>query len=167
MAKQVLANLETWGTSRGKLNANFTELYTVTDALQANAGIPFRKTTNITSAAAATPIHVLPAATVGAGKKAYITGIILNVSGATAWTDLVGTVVNIQDTANSPIVGAIFDKTALLGNVTLGIFSAGCALSAPISQGLGFTTAKGIDIAADANFAAGSDIIITIFGYIA
>lgn len=131
-----------------------------------DSGKPFRKTVVLTSAAAGTPVHVLAAASVGTGKTAYISHFILNVDGATAWTDDTALVVNLQDTADVPVVGAVIDKSVLLGNVTLGMFSDGVTLDVPISQGAGFTATKGIDIVADGNFAAGSDIIITVFGYI-
>lgn len=151
------ANLVTIGNQSGTNTGDET----------GESGKPFRKTVTLTAAAAATPVNVLLAATVGAGKKAYVSQILLKVDGATAWEDETATIVTIQDTADVPVVGATFAKSALTGNAFLGLFSTGVTVDDEISEGEGFTTAKGIDIVADANFAAGSDIIVTVFGYIA
>jgi hypothetical protein len=155
-------------------NANFGELYAAKTsdaaailALQSavttlqGAGTPFNVTANLTSAAAATPVHILPAASVTAGKKAYVTAVFLSVGGGTAWTDVTATAVMLQDTAGTPIVGATWLKALLTGNATpLTPSSFGSAMAT------GFTAAKGLDIAADANFAAGSTITVRVFGYI-
>ncbi len=127
------------------------------------SGLPFRKTKTLTAAAAATAIHVLTDAEVGT-KTAYVHQIILEVSGATAWTDSTGTIVTVQDTA--AVVGATYAKAQLTGSAVLGLFSTGVTLAAPIKAGTGFTAAKGLDIVADHNFAAGSDIIVTVVGFI-
>ena len=89
-------------------------------------------------------------------KKAYITGLLVTVNGATAWTDITATVVKIQDTAGSPLVGATVSKTQLTGNAILGKLSTGVVLGAYISLGTGFTTNKGIDVSAFLGRAAGS-----------
>ena len=157
MAKIVLANGDTGLTIRGGINTMMTELY---------SGLSFRSVKTLTSAAAATPVEIISAATIGAGRKAYVTSILLTVSGATAWTDSTGTIVTIQDTNGSPVLGATFAKAQLTGNAVLSHLSAG-VLSVPILTGVGFTTAKGLTISADSDFDAGSDIIVTVCGYIA
>jgi len=130
------------------------------------AGEPFRKTVTLTAAAAATPVNILTAAEVGAGRKAYVDVMIAKVNGATAWTDATATIVKIQDTADTPIVGVTMAKAQLTGNAVLGLLSTGVTLAAPVSTGVGFTAAKGLDIVADAIFGAGSDLVVTVTGYI-
>jgi hypothetical protein len=158
-------------------DSNFDELYAadvvLTSAvataqgagtLALSAGTPFMVTANLTSAAAGTAVHILPAATVGAAKKAYGSRVAILVNGATAWTDITGTVVQIQDTNGTPVVGATWLKALLIGNAVLTDALASTLGPAMVN---GFTTAKGIDIVADANFAAGSTINVRIWGYIA
>lgn len=150
-------------------NANFTELYAAktTDqaaiaALQA-PGTPFNLTATLTSAAAATPSHIVPAASVTGSKKIYITAIYLKVGGGTAWTDVTATKVQLQDTAGTPIVAATFLKALLTGNAVLQGSGASTILAGMVD---GLTAAKGLDIVGDANFAAGSTITVRVVGYI-
>lgn len=157
MAQSTITNGQGAGSVRAALNSMFGDLY---------GTVPFTVTASLTAAAAGTPVHVLPAASVPAGKKAYITEVLLNVNGGTAWTDLTATVVKLQDTAASPVVGVTIPKALLLGNALVSLFTATLTLATLILRGTGFTTAKGIDIVADANFAAGSDIYVTISGVI-
>jgi hypothetical protein len=162
-----------------KVNANFDELYAAktgdeaaivaaqADAtLALSAGIPFRATTSLTSIAAAAGSTILLAASVPAGKKAVITGMILNVNGGTAWTDVTATGLTIQDTASSPVLGLTIDKALLIANAVIGLTSLGIVLANPVTQGIGFTTAKGLTIKGDGNFAAGSTIYVTLVGYL-
>jgi len=160
-------------------NGNFDELYAAesadaiaiaaaqADATAAlNAGKPFRVTGILTAAAAGTAIHVLTDAQVGAGKKAYLTGMILSVNGATPWTDVTATLVKVQDTNVSPLIGPTVPKALLIASANIGLTSLTVTLGNAVARGTGFTTAKGLDILADANFAAGSDIYVTLIGYI-
>lgn len=118
----------------------------------------------LTAAAAATPVHVIPAAKIAAGKKFYPLGMILSVGGATAWTDSTATVVKLQDTAASPVAAVSVAKAQLTANAVLGFPSTGVTLQTPVRTGVGMTAAKGIDVVGDAVFAAGSDISVTVFG---
>lgn len=120
----------------------------------------------LTAAAAATPVHVIPAAQVPAGKKFYLLGFLLSVGGTTAWTDSTATVVKLQDTAGSPVSAVSVAKAQLTSQAQLGMLSAGVTLQTPVRTGVGLTAAKGLDIVGDAVFAAGSDITITAFGVI-
>lgn len=129
------------------------------------SGKPFRKTTTLTSAAAATPVHILTDAEVGTGKVVYVEKVLLTVNGVTAWTDTTGTVVKIQDTAAT--LGLTFPKSILTGDAVLGELSTSVVISPAILLGSGFTSGKGLDIVADHVFAAGDDIVVTVFGYIA
>lgn len=133
------------------------------------AGVPVSPqifTATLTAAAAATPVHVIPDASVGAGKKVYVTQVILTVNGATAWTDVSATVVNLQDTAVSPVLLSTYAKAGLTANATLGLLGSNITPAAALRTGAGLTTAKGLDIAADANFAAGSNIVVTVVAFI-
>jgi hypothetical protein len=132
-----------------------------------NSMLPFSVSATLTSALAGTVVHIIPVASVPAGKKVYVTDFIIVVNGATAWSDATATLVKIQDTAASPVVGATFAKAGLTGNALIGKTSASVVLAAPILLGSGFTASKGLDIVGDANFAAGSNIVATVTGYIA
>lgn len=163
MAKYVLADGDAAATFLAGFNNNSDYAY----ASIAMSGRPFRRTVTLTSAAAATPVNIVTAAEVAALEKVYVTSILLNVNGATPWTDATATIVTIQDTAASPVVGATFAKAQLTANAALGMLSAGCTLAAPILTGVGFTADKGLDIAADGNFAGGSNIVVTVCGFVA
>lgn len=118
----------------------------------------------LTSAAAATPVHLIPVGSVPTGKKIYISSMLMNVNGATAWTDTTGTKVLLQDTAAVEALEAA--KAQLTGNAALSLVSAGITLKNPILQGIGLTVNDGLDIVADHNFAAGSDLYVTVTAYI-
>ena len=148
------------------VSTDVSDLETIVTGITAEAGIPFRKTATLTSAAAGTAVHVLTDADVGS-KTAYIMGAILKVDGSTAWTDSTGTIVKIQDTADIPVVGLTYAKTNLTDSAVLVLGSTGVTIGDAVAEGSGFTAAKGLDIIADANFAAGDNIKITIYGYMA
>lgn len=120
----------------------------------------------LTAAAAATPVHVIAAAKVPAGKKFYLLDFLLSVGGATAWTDSTATVVTLKDTAASPVLAVSVAKAQLTSQAQLGKLSTGVTLQTNVRTGVGLTAAKGLDIVADAVFAAGSDITITAFGIV-
>jgi hypothetical protein len=123
-------------------------------------------TADLTAAAAGTAVHLIPASQVPAGKKVYIVDFLLNVGGATAWTDATATIVKLQDTAASPVVAATIAKAQLTGNANLAKLSTGVTLGAPVLTGAGLTAAKGLDIVADAVFGAGSTIHATVVAVI-
>lgn len=160
-----------------KADANFAECYAADVTLQANidalsasalnAGIPFRVTNKITAVAAKTAVHLLPDPAVPAGKAVHISHILVNVSGSTAWSGGSGTELYIKDTATSAKTGVTIAATALTGNAVIDSFAADDVVATTfILLNTGFTAAKGIDIKADENFGAGSDIYVTIEGYI-
>ena len=138
----------------------------IVEGITAKAGIPFRKTATLTAADAGTAVHVLTDADVGS-KTAYLLGAILKVDGPTAWTDDNAAIVKIQDTNGTPVVGLTYAKAELKGNAVLVLGSAGVTIGDAVADGTGFTAAKGLDIIADANFAAGDNIKVTIYGYMA
>ena len=129
-------------------------------AITAEAGIPFKATATLTSAAGATEVVLLADAKVPAGKKVYLHSIFASVDGATEWAAV--TKVSVKDSAD--VEGASFAVADLLANANLTIADA--TLADPIAQGVGFTAEKGLEIVADAN-GTGSNLIVTVFGYIA
>jgi len=127
-------------------------------------GVPFYARATLTAAAAGAAVHIVPVASVPAGKKILPLDIVLNVSGGTAWTDATATIVKIQDTAGTPVVAATYAKAGLTANAVLGKMGANITTGVPIKTGVGLTADKGLDIVADANFGARSDIIVSVFG---
>jgi len=120
----------------------------------------------LTATAAGTPVAVIPAASVPAGKKFYLLGAPLSVGGTTAWTDATATIVKLQDTAASPVVAVTYAKAQLTSQAQLVFLSTGVTLATPVRTGVGLTAAKGLDVVGDANFTAGSDITVTAYGII-
>lgn len=147
-----------------KLGERLGGIETAIDEVRA-PGIPFYARATLTAAAAGTPVHVVPAANVPAGKKILPIDIVLNVSNSTAWTDDTATIVKLQDTAGTPVVAATYAKAGLTANAVLGKMGANITTGVPIKTGVGLTADKGLDIVGDANFGAGSDIIVSVFGY--
>lgn len=135
--------------------ADLTDIQEQVDAITEDSGIPFIKTATLASAAAATPVTVVE---VPAGKKAVVTQVIATVSGTTAWSTT--TKVSLQDTANTPVVGAEFAASDMISKATLTLADA--TVKAALA---GFTVAKDLVIVGDAN-GTGSDLIVTVIGYI-
>lgn len=140
--------------------ASLVDIQAEVTAITAEAGIPFKATATLTSAAAATEVVLLADAKVPAGKKVYLHSIFASVDGATEWAT--ATKVSIKDSAD--VEGASFAVSDLIANANLTIADA--TLLDPVAQGAGFTAAKGLEIVADAN-GTGSNLIVTVFGYIA
>ena len=140
------------------------------DAIVAAANLGgkyFRKTAVLTSALATTPVDILTSAEVGAGKKAYITSLLVSVGGTDVWAGT-GTVVLIRDKAASPVTAISLAKAQLGANAVLGMVSTGVTLATPVRTGVGMTTAKGLELVADGTFeTTGSDLSVTVCGYIA
>lgn len=146
--------------------ASLVDIQAEVTAAKALAGIPFHKVVTLTAAAAGTAVDILTDANVGSGKKAYITHILVTVGGATAWTDDTATVVKIQDKNSSAVVGVTIAKAQLTNAAILGMLSAGVTLADAVKLGTGFTAAKGLVVVADANFAAGSNLAVTVAGFV-
>lgn len=150
----------------GGYNTRITAVEGVVASLAADPGVPFRKTVKLTSAAATVPVEIIAAADVGAGKSIYITSLYANVNGGDAWAGT-GTVVKVQDTAESPVAAITFAKAQLTANAQLMFGSTGVTLGDGIKDGTGMTEAKGLEILADGTFeASGSDLIVTVCGFI-
>jgi hypothetical protein len=160
------------------INDNFTECYAQDATLQDNidalsgtalmAGIPFRYTEKIVSTAAGTAVPVVPVSAVPAGKKVYLTGILVNVSGSTAWTDGTAATFLIVDTAASPLTLVSIVKAGLTGNRVVDSFAAtNVTTGTAVLLGAGAGEGCGLSIKGNANYTAGSDIYVTLTGYIA
>ena len=133
--------------------------------LQKGPGIPFRKTVKLTSADATTAVEIIADAAVGTGKCVYITGFYANVNGSDAWAGA-GNNVIVRDRATSPVAAITLAKAQLTTNAQLMFGSTGVTLGDGIKDGTGMTEAKGLTIVGDGAFTAGSDLIVTITGFI-
>jgi predicted RecA/RadA family phage recombinase len=142
------------------------DMYSKVKEITLDTGIPFTKTVTLSAAAAETPIDIITDGETN-GKSVHVTSGMFTVSGSTAWTDTTATVVTVQDTADTPVTGVTIAKAALTANAVLVLTSANVTLGAAVSQNSGFTAGKGLTIKGDANFAAGSDLVVTITGYLA
>lgn len=149
----------------GGYETRLAAVETVVSGLAKDPGIPFRKTVKLTSAAATTPVEIIADADVGAGKCVYINSLYANVNGGDAWAGT-GTAVKIQDTDNTPVAAITFAKGKLTANAQLAFLSDGVTLGDGIKDGTGMTPAKGIEIVGDDAFSAGSDLIVTVTGFI-
>lgn len=118
----------------------------------------------LTSAAATTESDAVPSTNVPTGKHALLDGFLLQLPGATAWTDTTGTVVYIKDKAG--VILATIAKSALVAGAHIGPYSSGVTLSTEFLNGL-TTVNSGICLVADHVFAAGTDLHLTVFGYFA
>jgi hypothetical protein len=127
-------------------------------------GDPVLYVGTLTAAAAATPVVIVPDADVPTGKKFYPTNFYLKVNGATAWTDVTATVVIVEDTAGTDFFSVA--KAQLTGNALLGPLSTGVTPAAAFYTGVGGGDGLGLQIKGDANFAAGSDIVFQVSGFI-
>ena len=130
------------------------------------SGIPFRKTVKIVSTAAGTAVPIIPAASVPGTSKIFVTDMLAVVSDSTAWATT-GTIVKIQDTAGTPVVGVTMAVAALTANAKLNLCTANVTLGDAVKKGTGFTVAKGLNLVGDADFGAGSDLYVTVCGFIA
>lgn len=120
-------------------------------------------TATLTSAAGSTPVEIVADATVGAGRAFYLCGWRAVVNGGTLW----GTVTNvyIKDNAGSPVTLVDIPVAALGANAIVGELTANVALGTPVITGAGATTAKGLNIVANAT-GTGSDLIVTVWGLV-
>ena len=127
-------------------------------------GIEFMVTGTLTAAAAATAVTLLADSLVPTGMKVYINGWFVSVGGGTAWTDITATIVTIQDSA--AVAAVTLAKAGLTGNALLVPGSANTTLAAMITAQSGLTAGKGLQVVADHTFGAGSDLKVTVSGYI-
>ena len=127
-----------------------------------NLAQPFHKTATITSAAAATAVSLLADSEVPSGKKAYVTGFIARVNGATNWATTA--TVKIQDTNSSAVDFATMAVAALTGNTTVYPHTSNITVEDAWRLGTGGTSDKGLQLKGDAN-GTGSNLVVTVFGF--
>ena len=147
----------------GGYDARLDAVEAVVDGLTKDPGIPFRKTVTLKAADATTPVSIIADAAVGTGKCVYITGFYANVDGGTDWSGT-GNVVKVQDTAD--VAAITLPDSILKGNAQLMFGSTDVDLGDGIKDGTGMTTATGLEIVGDDVFSDGSDLIVTITGFI-
>lgn len=115
----------------------------------------------VTKACFTTPVTVLTAAQVGAGRKIVDVRGFLSVDGATAWS-VGGTYVTLKDTASTPVEWARLAVAGLSANVMQAIGGTNWTAQAGVKAGA-LTEGKGLVIAGDADFTNGSDIKYHLF----
>lgn len=149
----------------GGYNTRLTAVETVVADLAKDPGIPFRKTVKLTAAGAETPVSIIADDDVGVGKSVYITSMYANVNGSTAWSGT-GDNVIIRDRATTPVAAITLPDSILIDSAQLMFGSTGVVLGDGIKDGTGMTPTKGIEIVGDGEFSDGSDLIVTICGFI-
>ena len=127
-------------------------------------GVPFVATATVTSTTSATATSLLPATAVPTGKKVYVTGFVAKVNGATAWTTT--STVKIQDTNSSAVDFFTIAVAALTGNAELRPGTSNVTSENAYVLGSGSTAAKGLQVKANANAGAGSNLVVTVWGII-
>lgn len=163
VANVVNANSATLEDQVDSLETEDASLQSQIDGL---GGAPtFAKTAMLTSAAAATGAILIDDSEVPSGDLVQILSITAKVNGSTAWADDTATVVTLQDTADTPVVGATIPKASLKANALLTIGSTGMTVGDAVALGSGFSANKGIVIIGDANFSAGDTLYVTISGF--
>ena len=133
--------------------------------LSKDPGIPFRKTVTLKAADATTAVSIIADAAVGTGKSVYITGFYANVDGVTDWSGTNNNVI-VRDRASPSVSAITLPDSILKGNAQLMFGSTGVVLGDGIKDGTGMTEAKGLEIVGDGAFSGGSDLIVTITGFI-
>lgn len=151
----------------GNLANAVANLNDAIEAMEATLGVEpgkrFHKTVTLTSAAAATPVEIIPDADVPAGRKVYLEGYIAKVDGGTDWATV--TTVTIRDKNGTPVAFVTLTASALDGNEVHGPWSDSATLEDAFSEGTGGTAAKGLEVVGDQN-GTGSDLKLTVWGII-
>lgn len=134
----------------------------------------FNRTVSLTALLAGTAINLLTDSTsvasgglsdVGTGYTVVLEGWRIKVKGTTAWSGGSGTYIQIEDTSGQTFVRAL--SAALTSQALLMDNSANVTLDALYTNTGGrLTTSKGLRIKGDANYGAGSDVQVTVWGYI-
>lgn len=161
------SNLTQEQLQSGNMATAVANLNDAVEAIEATVGVEpgtrFHKTVTLTSAAAATPVEIIPDADVPAGRKVYLEGYIAKVDGATDWATTA--TITIQDSNGTPVVFVTLDASALDGNEVHGPWSDSATLEDAFAEGTGGTAAKGLVAVGNAN-GTGSDLTLTVWGII-
>ena len=147
----------------GEILTNLEVLVTRFDAEQHY----FARSVILSAATASNRMVLLQPEDIPTGKKAYPMGFKLLLGGETAWTGGTGTYVMLADSG----IDAIYRFAAVAASVLLPgnyLFpgSEGVTLDAEFGMNLGARAGNGIDVMADGDFTQGSDLTVTIWGYL-
>jgi len=127
----------------------------------------FARTGVLRAALAGTRVAILSESELGAGEKAYPLGFFLALAGEVAWSGGTGSRLYLADSGTDLVYRfASVEARVLAPGNFIGVGAEGVALEAEFGLGLGGRAGKGIDIVADGNFAEGSDLAVTVYGYI-
>ncbi len=127
----------------------------------------FARTATLEATGAGTRVRLLASEEIPAGKRAHPLGFQLLLSGETAWGGGTGASVMLVDTGTDEIYRfASIAASRLQPGAFLGPGSEGVTLDAEFGMNLGARAGKGIDVMADGDFAEGSDLCVTVFGYL-
>ena len=140
------------------------QLFKLGDKIQnaLNAGKPFLVSGTLIRTNTA-GVTLIDASLLESDESIYITHIIIKNTGATAWTDSTATKVLVQDTNSSPVVVIDVAKAAITNAAVITMDTANVTKGAGLA---GLTAGKGLVAKPDASFAAGTDLLITVMGYI-
>jgi len=128
----------------------------------------FCRTMTLDPATAGTRVHLLSESDVRLGRKAYPIGMLIALEGATAPSGGTATELSIVDSGTDLVYRfCTIEATALVVGNLVTELSDGVSLDDEFALFLGSRVGKGIDIFADGNFASGSPIRVTLYGYIA
>jgi len=127
----------------------------------------FARTATLTASTAGTRVPLLLPTEIPSGKRAHPLGFHLLTSGETAWAGGAGSTILLVDSGTDEIYRfASIAASQLLPGAFLGPGSEGVTLEAEFGMNLGAREGNGIDIVADGDFAEGSDLSVTVFGYL-
>lgn len=154
-----------------ELGAAVEGLRAAVDSLEADAARGqrfFARTATLKAAEAGTRVALLPEAELAAGERAYPVGFFMVLAGEEAWSGGTGTRIFLADSGTDLIYRfASIAASALVPGNFITPSAEGVTLEAEFGLALGGRLGKGIDILADGNFEAGSDLSVTVYGYIA
>jgi hypothetical protein len=127
--------------------------------------LPFFAEATLPSATGATPVQLVAPIVSGPllGRKLYLNKFIMRVDGATAWTTT--SIVTLTDTNGTPNPFVTVPVAALTANARVLESTAGVILEDSFSRGTGSATNAGLQIFADVNAGAGSNLIVQASGF--
>jgi len=128
--------------------------------------IEFTRSGTLASSAALAGISLLGDAEIPSGFTAYVRDWMVDVGGATAWTDSTATKVGLYDTNGSPVTFFEVAKAGLTANTTVVPGMSNVTNGAGYRANTGATAGKGLVFKGDASFAAGSTITVVIDGFL-
>jgi len=127
----------------------------------------FARTATLRSAEAGARVAVLPEDELSTDQRAYPLGFFMVLAGEVAWTGGTGSRVFLADSGEDLVYRfASIAASALVPGNFITPSAEGVTLEAEFGLALGGRLGKGIDILADGNFEVGSDLSVTIYGYI-